>query len=249
MAKRCNAVAFSLLRSVVRHRSPIPCLALSPLLYSPSSASAAAPPPPPLPAPFLNTSPISSIYRSFSSSPDLPANIVVIKSEKELNDVYKKVEGDTFASVLKLLLIKDILCGVNSMNHGLQSSTSQPSGVALELSKDIDHVKIYKVDIDLDGVAHFLSKLNISSVPTLFFFSNGKKASEVIGADTNKIKNRGSLSNDTTLLDAYMHLLHRNGGNLWEAFKCNFWKIRLLLAISVNICGGNGMKVQKTSTP
>lgn len=46
----------------------------------------------------------------------------------------------------------------------------------------------YKIDIDQDGLGSTLNKLNITSVPTLHFFKNGKKVSEVIGADVARLK-------------------------------------------------------------
>ncbi|KAK4347518.1 hypothetical protein RND71_033857 [Anisodus tanguticus] len=56
------------------------------------------------------------------------------------------------------------------MNLCLQYSTLLLSGVAPE------------------GLGNALSKLNLHSAPTLHFFQNGKKISEVIGADVQRLK-------------------------------------------------------------
>ncbi|KAL3376642.1 hypothetical protein AABB24_003197, partial [Solanum stoloniferum] len=62
------------------------------------------------------------------------------------------------------------------------------SPVIGQLSEKYPHVTTYKVDIDKEGLGNALSKLNISAVPTLHFYQNGKKTSEVIGADVQRLK-------------------------------------------------------------
>lgn len=61
-----------------------------------------------------------------------------------------------------------------------------------KLSESLPNVKFYKIDIDEVGGGPALSNLNISSVPTLHFFKNGKKAAQVVGANAKEIKDVSS---------------------------------------------------------
>ncbi|XP_059287129.1 thioredoxin O1, mitochondrial-like isoform X2 [Lycium ferocissimum] len=79
------------------------------------------------------------------------------------------------------------------LNHSRNFSAPSSSGRLLspvigQLSEKYPHVTTYKVDIDKEGLGNALSKLDIHSVPTLHFFQNGKKTSEVIGADVQRLK-------------------------------------------------------------
>ncbi|XP_027079155.2 thioredoxin O1, mitochondrial-like, partial [Coffea arabica] len=61
------------------------------------------------------------------------------------------------------------------------------SPVIGQLSEKYPHVTTYKIDIDKDALAEALMKLGIHSVPTIHFFQNGKKASEMVGADVKQL--------------------------------------------------------------
>nr|CAD1820558.1 unnamed protein product [Ananas comosus var. bracteatus] len=63
------------------------------------------------------------------------------------------------------------------------------SPVVEKMSGMYPHVTTYKVDIDQEGIDSVLGPLGISSVPTLHFFQNGQKASEIIGADVRQLEN------------------------------------------------------------
>ncbi|EPS60692.1 hypothetical protein M569_14112 [Genlisea aurea] len=101
-----------------------------------------------------------SHFRNFSSSAPASdsSNVVVIESEEQFNDSLRKAQG-------KLL-----------------------SPIIGQLSEIYPHVTTLKIDIDKEALGTALSKLNIHSVPTLQFFHNGKKASEVVGADVQRVK-------------------------------------------------------------
>ncbi|CAB4276806.1 unnamed protein product [Prunus armeniaca] len=62
------------------------------------------------------------------------------------------------------------------------------SPVIGELGEQYPHVTTYKIDIDEEGLANTLGKLNISSVPTFQFFQDGKKVAEIIGADVARLR-------------------------------------------------------------
>ncbi|XP_050230839.1 thioredoxin O1, mitochondrial-like isoform X2 [Mercurialis annua] len=57
-----------------------------------------------------------------------------------------------------------------------------------EESNKYPDVTTYKIDIDQEGLRSVLSRLGISAVPTLHFFENGKKVTEVVGADIQQMK-------------------------------------------------------------
>lgn len=62
------------------------------------------------------------------------------------------------------------------------------SPVIAQLSEKYPNVTTYKIDIDQEELGSTLSELNIHSVPTLHFYKDGKKVSEVIGADLQRLK-------------------------------------------------------------
>lgn len=62
------------------------------------------------------------------------------------------------------------------------------SPVIEHMSKEFPNVTTYKIDIDQEDLASTLSDLKIYSVPTLHFFHEGKKASEMVGADVKLLK-------------------------------------------------------------
>ncbi|XP_055804490.1 thioredoxin O2, mitochondrial-like [Solanum dulcamara] len=115
-------------------------------------------------------------YRNFSSSPSSgPSNIVSIESEEQFNTSLRKVQDESLPAIFYFTAV---WCGPCRLL----------SPVIGQLSEKYPHVTTYKVDIDKEGLGNALSKLNIHSVPTLHFFQNGKKTSEVIGADVQRLK-------------------------------------------------------------
>lgn len=109
------------------------------------------------------------------SSPSGSSNIVLIKSENDFNTSLTKVEDESLPAIFYFTAF---WCGPCKFISPLIS----------ELSEKYPHVTTHKIDIDQEGLQNVLSKLNITSVPTLHFFQNGKKAAEVIGADVTRLK-------------------------------------------------------------
>ncbi|KAK7858504.1 thioredoxin O2, mitochondrial isoform X1 [Quercus suber] len=110
------------------------------------------------------------------SSPSGPSNIVLINSENDFNSSLSKAQDD---SVPAIFYFTAVWCGPCRFIGPIIG----------ELSEKYPHVTTYKIDIDQEGLQSILSKLNITSVPTLHFFQNGKKAAEVIGADVARLTN------------------------------------------------------------
>ncbi|XXG74468.1 hypothetical protein AAC387_Pa07g3179 [Persea americana] len=135
---------------------------------------------PPLLTPFFSssshTSPdlFFSTSRPFSSSSG-PSNIVTIESDEELNSSLNKVQDDSLPAIFYFTAV---WCGPCKFI----------SPFIEELSKKYPHVKTYKIDIDKEGLGNTLSKLKIYSVPTFHFFQNGKRATEIVGADITQLK-------------------------------------------------------------
>ncbi|GMH26021.1 hypothetical protein Nepgr_027864 [Nepenthes gracilis] len=184
MARYC-AVRSPFLRSLLRqqHVSPYSFRALSTFA---SRAKALSSPPPLAPSTPVSTSTThaSSLfspyrllpYRKLSSDTDVPSNIVLIRSEEDLNDAFRKAEDESLPAIFYFTAE---WCG--------PCRFLWPS--LKNLSKDLSHITIYKIDIDQEDLNRAIEKLNIFSVPTLQFFWKGKKANEIVGADVEKIKN------------------------------------------------------------
>ncbi|GAA0165379.1 oxidoreductase [Lithospermum erythrorhizon] len=115
-------------------------------------------------------------YRNFSSqSPSGPSNLVVIESEEQFNDSLRKACDEDFPAIFYFTAAWCGPCRLLSPIIG-------------QLSEKYPHVTTFKVDIDKEGLAGPLGKLAITAVPTLHFFQKGKKASEVVGADVQRLK-------------------------------------------------------------
>lgn len=148
-----------------------------------SQASATHPLPLSLPFSFNQVSPagFSSFfphhYRTFSSSSSSadPSNVVLIESEEQFNDSLRKVQDESSPAIFYFTAV---WCGPCRLL----------SPIIVQLCEKYPHVTTYKIDIDKEGLANALSKLDVHSVPTLHFFQNGKKAGEVIGADVDRLK-------------------------------------------------------------
>ncbi|KAF9620104.1 hypothetical protein IFM89_010754 [Coptis chinensis] len=95
--------------------------------------------------------------RHFSSSPPSTSssNFSMLKSEEEFNNSIAQAQDDRVPSVFYFTAV---WCGPCRL----------VAPIIEELSKNYHHVKIYKIDVDQ---------------PTFHFFQNGKKASEMTGAD------------------------------------------------------------------
>ncbi|KAL9259042.1 Thioredoxin O1, mitochondrial-like protein [Drosera capensis] len=116
------------------------------------------------------------VSRNFSSDSDayMPDNIVLVKSEEDLNNAFRKAEDE---SSQVIFYFTAEWCGpCRFLWPSLKG-----------MSKDLSHVTVYKIDIDQE-IGPSLSKLNIQAVPTLHFFAKGKRADEIVGADIEKMK-------------------------------------------------------------
>lgn len=56
----------------------------------------------------------------------------------------------------------------------------------LQFSKDYPEVDFYKINVD--EVASVASELGVRAMPTFFFFRNGEKVGEVVGANPSALK-------------------------------------------------------------
>ncbi|MED6192307.1 hypothetical protein PIB30_009120 [Stylosanthes scabra] len=119
----------------------------------------------------IASSQLSLFHHSHSlSSASGPSDVVLVNSEKEFNDILTKVQDNSLHAIFYFTAV---WCGPCRFI----------SPVVGELSKKYPHVTTYKIDIDQEEMQGTLGKLQITSVPTLHFFQNGKKADELIGAD------------------------------------------------------------------
>ncbi|PQQ18888.1 thioredoxin O2 mitochondrial [Prunus yedoensis var. nudiflora] len=132
-----------------------------------------------------NSKPFSKSVHHFSnlhflqhrplSSPSGPSNIVPIRSENEYHSAINMVQDKASPA---LFYFTAVWCGPCRFI----------SPVIGELSEQYPHVTTYKIDIDEEGLANTLGKLNISSVPTFQFFQDGKVVAEIIGADVARLR-------------------------------------------------------------
>ncbi|CAL2252883.1 unnamed protein product [Prunus armeniaca] len=109
------------------------------------------------------------------SSPSGPSKIVPIRSENEYCSAINMVQDKALPA---LFYFTAVWCGPCRFI----------SPVIGELGEQYPHVTTYKIDIDEEGLANTLGKLNISSVPTFQFFQDGKKVAEIIGADVARLR-------------------------------------------------------------
>ncbi|KAG5516109.1 hypothetical protein RHGRI_036976 [Rhododendron griersonianum] len=116
-----------------------------------------------------------SLRRSLCSSSSGSSNIVGIDSEEKFRSSLRKVQDEALPAVFYFTAV---WCGPCRLL----------SPVIGQLSEKYPNVTTYKIDIDQEGLGSTLSELNIHSVPTLHFYKDGKKVSEVIGADLQRLK-------------------------------------------------------------
>ncbi|KAI3725807.1 hypothetical protein L1987_65602 [Smallanthus sonchifolius] len=103
------------------------------------------------------------------------SRVVTVKSEDQFNSLLRKVQDESLPAVFYFTAV---WCGPCRLL----------SPVIGELSEKYTNVTTYKIDIDQEGLRDALDKLDISAVPTLHFFVGGKKVSEIIGADVQRLK-------------------------------------------------------------
>ncbi|CAJ1935728.1 unnamed protein product [Sphenostylis stenocarpa] len=113
--------------------------------------------------------------RSLSSAAG-PSDVVLVNSEEEFNKILTKVRDDSSHAIFYFTAV---WCGPCRFI----------TPIVGELSKKYPHVTTYKIDIDQEAIQGTLGKLQITSVPTLHFFQNGKKVDELIGADVTRLNN------------------------------------------------------------
>ncbi|XP_076917799.1 thioredoxin O1, mitochondrial-like [Bidens hawaiensis] len=104
------------------------------------------------------------------------SRVVTVDSEDQFNTLLRKVQDESLPAIFYFTAAWCGPCRLLSPH-------------IVELSEKYTNVTTYKIDIDQEGLRRTLEKLEISSVPTLHFFAGGKKASEMVGADIQKLKN------------------------------------------------------------
>ncbi|CAJ2677849.1 unnamed protein product [Trifolium pratense] len=111
--------------------------------------------------------------RSLSSASASPG-VVVVNTAEEFNKILSKVQDDSLHAIFYFTAV---WCGPCRFI----------SPIVGELSTKYPNVTTYKIDIDQEAIQDTLSRLQITSVPTLHFFQNGKKTDELVGADVTRL--------------------------------------------------------------
>ncbi|XVE85277.1 hypothetical protein DITRI_Ditri17bG0078900 [Diplodiscus trichospermus] len=114
-----------------------------------------------------------SIYET-EPEPPVPQNVVLVKSEEEFNTGLSKAEGESVPAVFYFTATWCAPCRLIGP-------------VMEEMARRNPHVTVYKMDIDEERLASKLKTLNITAVPTVHFFKEGKKEDEVVGSDVSRI--------------------------------------------------------------
>ncbi|XWS34598.1 hypothetical protein CRYUN_Cryun21dG0052100 [Craigia yunnanensis] len=102
--------------------------------------------------------------------PPVPSNVVPVTTEEEFDAALSKAEGESLPAVLYFTATWCVPCRFIGP-------------VMNELARRNPDVTTYKMDIEEEGLASKLKMLNITSVPTVHFFKEGKKEDEVVGGD------------------------------------------------------------------
>ncbi|KAL8231739.1 hypothetical protein R6Q57_001517 [Mikania cordata] len=110
-----------------------------------------------------------------SSSSSDQSKVVMVDSEEQFNSLLRKVQDESLPAVLYFTAV---WCGPCKLISPLIG----------ELSEKYTKVTTYKIDIDQENLRGALNKLEISAVPTFYFFLDGKKVSEIVGADVQRLK-------------------------------------------------------------
>lgn len=106
--------------------------------------------------------------------PPVPPNFVPVKSEEEFNTALSKAEGESVPAVFYFTATWCAPCRFIAP-------------VMEELARRLPKVTTYKIDIDEEALASKLKDLNVTAVPTVHFFKEGKKKDEVVGGDATRI--------------------------------------------------------------
>ncbi|XVE85278.1 hypothetical protein DITRI_Ditri17bG0078900 [Diplodiscus trichospermus] len=146
------------------------------LLSTPKSYSSF----PKIPFNFTLSRPFSDSSTAFPAPPlsdpeaPVPQNVVLVKSEEEFNTGLSKAEGESVPAVFYFTATWCAPCRLIGP-------------VMEEMARRNPHVTVYKMDIDEERLASKLKTLNITAVPTVHFFKEGKKEDEVVGSDVSRI--------------------------------------------------------------
>ncbi|URE29164.1 cytochrome P450 [Musa troglodytarum] len=135
--------------------------------------------PPPMTSPVLpcrfSSDPFLLFFRPFSSDSG-PSNVVLLQDGDQVTAALKKAKDVKLPAIFYFTAT---WCG----------PCRAIAPVIEQLGQEFPHVTTYKIDIDQEGLGSILSNLHIYSVPTFHFFHDGQKATEVVGADVQRLKN------------------------------------------------------------
>uniref|UniRef100_A0A804IFY8 Thioredoxin domain-containing protein n=1 Tax=Musa acuminata subsp. malaccensis TaxID=214687 RepID=A0A804IFY8_MUSAM len=103
-----------------------------------------------------------------------PSNVVLLRSGDQVTAALKKANHDKLRAIFYFTAA---WCG--------PCTAIVP--VIEELSHKFPNVTTYKIDVDQEGLGSLLGNLRIYSVPTFHIFHNGEKATEIVGADVERL--------------------------------------------------------------
>ncbi|XP_038999385.1 thioredoxin O1, mitochondrial-like [Hibiscus syriacus] len=104
----------------------------------------------------------------------VPKNVVPVKTEEEFYTAASKIQGQSVPAVLYFTATWCTPCRFIGP-------------LMVELARRTPEVTFYKIDADKEGLAGILEELNVTSVPTIHYFKEGKMEDEVVGADATHI--------------------------------------------------------------
>ncbi|KAK5838925.1 hypothetical protein F383_11509 [Gossypium arboreum] len=104
----------------------------------------------------------------------VPENVVPVKSEEEFDAALSKTKDESVPAVFYFTATWCAPCRFIGP-------------VMDELARRTPEVTVYKMDIDEEGLARKLKELNITAVPTVQYFKEGKQEVEVVGGDATRI--------------------------------------------------------------
>ncbi|KAK9067459.1 hypothetical protein SSX86_014788 [Deinandra increscens subsp. villosa] len=146
-----------------------------PISYSCSFSSSVTKPSWSIPNSRFQSGQHSSNRNHCSSSSSGQSRVVTVESEDQFNSLLRKVQDESLPAIFYFTAVWCGPCRFISPLIG-------------ELTEKYSNVTTYKIDIDQEGMRSALDKLDISAVPTLHFFVDGKKVSEIVGADVQRLK-------------------------------------------------------------
>ncbi|KAG4208361.1 hypothetical protein ERO13_A03G128000v2 [Gossypium hirsutum] len=104
----------------------------------------------------------------------VPENVVPVKSEEDFDAALSKTKDESVPAVFYFTATWCAPCRFIGP-------------VMDELARRTPEVTVYKMDIDEEGLARKLKELNITAVPTVQYFKEGKQEVEVVGGDATRI--------------------------------------------------------------